>query len=872
MLKNSELKDLFDRLNIPPTGRKYVEQVRQSPPKRRVKDGKSNVTVRFPSQKMGHIIQCESRTAEHVFVLGCEISPHILEIWDQGGYLTLHYKDSKGRNRGHREVFDFLTIERDEIAIVQCKKEDELEKWEARNPMRFSRDSENKWRSIAGEDAASMYGLSYRVWMPERSSVLLARNADYLLDYIDEDVPEALASRVHQIKKLVAEQNVIRLDRLIDRIDSVDAVLFAIAKFEVTFDWENDLACRPEVAFVYSSEVYLSAHKSCRSMSDNATNPAVQLSIGSSCKWDSRNWRVLNVGDATITLQSESLDIVTLKKSDIIYLIGTGKLFVEAVCSGTDELLQLIQRTSEQQLNDALIRNEKLSAWMRGNKEVAQLKDRTARDWRSRYQDAERKYGTGVFGLIFDTSSRGNRRSRLNNEQEQILKESFEEDFESHEAITYRAAYTLYLQRSVERGVESVTYPTYCSRAKKRCQVNQIERRQGKKAAYQIRHQYQNYEGKELEEPPVHGDRAWGIAHLDHTELEIELYSSITGESLGRPWLTLLIDAYCRYVLAFWLSFEKPSYRSVMMVMRRCVERFFRVPRAIMVDQGAEFHSIYTEVLFAHCKIEKRDRPASQPRFGSPVERMLGTTQSQFIHALSGNTKNRRLLRGLSKSHDPSGHACWPPDKFNDRLEEYIFDVYPRLNHSGIAETPLSRFERSQVHDGDRAFTRIPYDDVFYILTLPEVSGRTRRVRKGTITVFGLEYSGYSRPLGPFNGQSIPVKYDPYNPLYTWGYIDGKWERLICTHDILREYSERQLRMAYMEVTARLRKTSKAYREVPFLLIDFLSDVKAQEKLLLAEKEARHIPGEPDVYDDNGCDDKLIQPVEINLSRFENGE
>ena len=46
---------------------------------------------------------------------------------------------------------------------------------------------------------------------------------------------------------------------------------------------------------------------------------------------------------------------------------------------------------------------------------------------------------------------------------------------------------------------------------------------------------------------------------LDHTQLDIELVSSV-GTALGRPWLTFLIDAYARRVLACYVTFDPPSW------------------------------------------------------------------------------------------------------------------------------------------------------------------------------------------------------------------------------------------------------------------------------------------------------------------------
>ena len=49
---------------------------------------------------------------------------------------------------------------------------------------------------------------------------------------------------------------------------------------------------------------------------------------------------------------------------------------------------------------------------------------------------------------------------------------------------------------------------------------------------------------------PRHGDRHFEIGHVDHTELDLEMICSRTVRNLGRPWLTLLVEAFSRRILA----------------------------------------------------------------------------------------------------------------------------------------------------------------------------------------------------------------------------------------------------------------------------------------------------------------------------------
>lgn len=203
------------------------------------------------------------------------------------------------------------------------------------------------------------------------------------------------------------------------------------------------------------------------------------------------------------------------------------------------------------------------------------------------------------------------------------------------------------------------SYVTFSSRIKQRSGYQQTKKRLGSRAAYQKSNFYWELEFT----TPRHGDRPFEICHIDHTQLDIELVCSRTGRSLGRPWATLLIDASSRRILAIYLTFDEPSYRSCMMVLRICVQRFSRFPETIVVDGGAEFGSTYFETLLAAFECTKKQRPAAKARFGSVIERIFGTTNTEFFYNLRGNTQITKNVRMVTKSNNPKGQAVWtlPP-------------------------------------------------------------------------------------------------------------------------------------------------------------------------------------------------------------------
>lgn len=199
------------------------------------------------------------------------------------------------------------------------------------------------------------------------------------------------------------------------------------------------------------------------------------------------------------------------------------------------------------------------------------------------------------------------------------------------------------------------SYRTFCLAVAQRDVVQQTCARQGRRAAYQRASFY--YELTLT--TPRHGDRPFEICHLDHTQADIELVCSETGMNLGRPWVTFLSDAFSRSLLALWLTYDPPSYRSCMMALRECVRRHGRLPQTLVVDGGREFESVYFETLLARYECTRKTRPGAQPRFGSVCERLFGTANTQFFHNLTGNTQIMREVRQVTKSvepkHKPSG-------------------------------------------------------------------------------------------------------------------------------------------------------------------------------------------------------------------------
>lgn len=279
---------------------------------------------------------------------------------------------------------------------------------------------------------------------------------------------------------------------------------------------------------------------------------------------------------------------------------------------------------------------------------------RTFYRWLACYRSAEASCGSGFVGLLPKQSQRGNYTPKLPEASQRLMEEFIDLDYETLKQKTKYASWAGLKAACEKQGIQVPSYKTLYVAAARRPTFNQTLKRKGRTAAYQVETFYWDLDQK----TPRHGDRPLEIAHLDHTELDIELISQ-SGQVLGRPWMTLLSDAFSRRILAFYITFDAPSYRSFMMVLRECVRRLGRFPQSLVVDGGTEFGSTYFETLLARYECTKKTRPPAKARFGSICERLFGTANTRFVHNLLGNTQITRNVRQVTKSVDPKKHAIW---------------------------------------------------------------------------------------------------------------------------------------------------------------------------------------------------------------------
>ncbi|MDW9253439.1 integrase core domain protein [Burkholderia thailandensis] len=184
------------------------------------------------------------------------------------------------------------------------------------------------------------------------------------------------------------------------------------------------------------------------------------------------------------------------------------------------------------------------------------------------------------------------------------------------------------------------------------------------------------------------------------------------------------MDAYTRRIVGIFLTYDPPSYHSVMMAVRDMVRRFHRLPEIMVVDNGSDFRSSAFKSFLKAMGCHLRFRPSGNPRHGAVLERMFGRLNVDYIHGLAGNTKATKQVRMVSGSHLPKNLAEWTLEPMYYGIEHWATDFYDQQQHPVLGESPREAFQRGLRESGSREHLHIQFNRDFLIATCPRLTGK----------------------------------------------------------------------------------------------------------------------------------------------------
>ena len=261
MLSAHELARLCDRLGLSGEARALIETIRSSPPTRRVRSMAGNVSVRYPSRKMGVTIQAESHRVELAGLYEYEHDQQVLEFYDQPPRIKLVYQAKNGRQGSVWHTPDYFVLRTDGIGWEEWKTDDGLERLSQTMPHRYCRDDVGHWRCPPGERFAAHFGLLYRLRPSSEIDWVLQRNLRFLNDYLIKP-PSVDQHTAKTVLALVKERPGVQLAVLLDTLGEAQAdnIYTLIASGRIYVDLHAAALAEPQQVQLFPDQETASAY------------------------------------------------------------------------------------------------------------------------------------------------------------------------------------------------------------------------------------------------------------------------------------------------------------------------------------------------------------------------------------------------------------------------------------------------------------------------------------------------------------------------------------------------------------------------------------------------------------------------------------
>lgn len=837
----AEVRALVVNQGLHPNGCNYVRWAAESP-SRHVRSTVKSISGAYPSKKMGVVIGFESRTLELPFAITAEHDPGTLAYFNQPPKLKVQYRNGNGRSVSYMYTPDYMVVRHKAVVLVECKPVDQIMSRNAKDPAFYVFNGKH-WTCPALEAAARAIGMNHEVWTERSFSTISLRNLRMLGDYMSLSSPvEGYDTALPLMREVLQRDVKISISELMKELGEkvcVDHLYAAIAQGHVAFDHRSAPLIEPHQCFVFRDEQAQRAYdliETSKARPDRHIRPAmVEIAHGALFNWNGVMWTCINPSPTVITLKKGDGTFQEVPRAIVNELIDDGRILVapqvQTNSSMDDgEVARRIARASPTDLRMGNLRYGRIVGYL--FRAAQAPKSRTERRHLAAYKEAEAVYGNGYIGLLPNSSKSGNRLPRLHHQVLDLVLKQVKDNYLNAKNRNVKSVFALIKDECEERSLPPPSYAWLCRFIKKLPAHAVAVARKGRKGAYALEPRQDAHDGVDKMAP----ERPFERAHIDHTLIDVETLFGETSAPLGRVWCTLMVDQDSRVCLAAYLTYDPPSYRSLLMVMRKCVERWGRLPDSLVIDGGKDMRSIWFETFCALYRITIIRRPIGKGRFGSTVERLFGTVNTNLFHFLAGNTQLTKNVRQMSDEVSPHTHSVWTLPELHRALVKYFYDVYENLEHRELLMTPRQKLNIGMALYGERAQRRVMYNELFRITSSPSTPKGTARVSREGVKINYLVY--YHAALQRHIGKDLSVRYDPFDMAVAWAFADGQWLELKSRHEgVLRDLTERDVGLAAAEWRKR-RSDVEKIRLDERELVQFLKEIMNTETLLLERRRA----------------------------------
>ncbi len=760
MLSDRDAESIMATVRMPEAGRALVRNARSHPPARPLQRRMDTVRTRFISRKMDRALLAESRTIELAAIVLNEHREATLEMWPQPFRVDLMLQGANGAYRSTHTP-DLLILEKDSIYVEEWRDEDRLIRLAKQRPLDFVRDADGTWHFVSAEKHFGALGLPHRLRSSAELPKKLVTNIGFLEHHISEDAPQPPADVLQRLRQLFSRHAAIPHLQLVHE-HGFDAghVFQAVAAGIVFVDLEKQRLDQVESLIIYRNGV-AAAMDDCLRSSPRTPTPssAMRLQEGTELVYEGKRYTVGMVGAETASLISPQHRTSQVPLAHLDALFESEHIEARHV-EGT-------QPTCLGAFADAR-RLER--AWKRmrmlDNPEGASVCRRTLRRWRHKMAGAQTRQ-TQLEALLPENPGRPG--PRMSPEVLAAAERALREHHNTPKAPSASSTFQFFVHLCAQDGLLPMSRTSFYRWL--RDGKESILKREGKKQAYQQAPIPLVFE----DDQPVHGTHPHSVVYIDHTCLN-QFVKGMNVANLGKPWLSVAIDGSNSEPMALYMDFRSPSAASVLMLFRDYVIRQGRLPDTIVLDNGSEFHSAALLMFCELFRINIRWRRRSRPRDSTLVERFFGTTETEVLASLDGNTRALKDPRSVARTHQPDLYIEWTLPALHGAFEHFMFHIYPNRVHPRFGMTPRQVRQR-QLHElGDREHVHVRYDAMFRLMTSVHPGHAIRTIdRQRGVFVSGIYYwhDAFAKAVGKH--EKVEVRLEMWCARAVYVLMRGEW-------------------------------------------------------------------------------------------------
>lgn len=633
-----------------------------------------------PSRKVGHksnhtrlvsdsgVLDVESDIAL-VGHLVASYDPYFLRVAAEAPAVTYSYRTKDGKTIRARTIADAIALGMDgRVYALEFKSRARFEKLCLDEPDVYQRNDNGSFRSDPiAKVFHDEYGIEYVLVptddFPRSLMVSLVTLKPYILSALKKPVTDAERRLV--IEAIAADPGIMISDIPIEpparRLDVVKAMT---VDYEIFPDYSHADVQQPHLVALYLSPLPIQALTVFHALTANSKAVAIpfgrRLPVGCTFKIGKRQFRVVHHTPKGIEAVSLQTNVAQLIAYETLHAAGATTQLSDAQ-TAMEDLVNSMDGTRLATF---------LDNWCRVSPCIFQgltpdQADRQLRRLLTRYRKS------GVRGLMCRSHQRGWRGShKQDSRSSELLKKIIAEEFVTSECPSPAIVSSIYRTDAVKLGIaehEQYTYHTIARRIAALRKYHSTHDREGARAA--LKHRPATTVLSTMGNP--NGVAPMGTGHVDHSLADALVFNVATGK-FERPWLSIMVDGYTGGLLAKVTWFGSPNSNTVIELLVDCIRRHGCLPWKIRVDHGREFFSARVQEAVASLGVSLAYRPAGEPRSGSPVETAFNALNEHLLHALAGNTKNRKAGREVTEEMKPENFATWTMECFVEITDRYI--------------------------------------------------------------------------------------------------------------------------------------------------------------------------------------------------------